>query len=106
MMCRGVNSWSETAGRNRSCRSRKVGMIFNELESITHPDVNDVVIYFTGRSDPTSRSADVERTSDRERLQAIAVETRSRGLEMPGVRAPTVCFAEGTSDHGKGEPLR
>ena len=72
-------------------------MIINSLERIDHPDFNDVVIHFTGRSGPSLRSPEVASLSDWGRLQQIITSSHFIGHEMFGVNAKAVCFTEGTA---------
>jgi hypothetical protein len=69
----------------------------NSLERIDHPDFNDVVIHFTGRSGPSGRSPHVSSLDDWGRLKSIVSSGTFIGHEMPGVSAKAVCFTEGTS---------
>lgn len=72
-------------------------MIVNSLDRIDHPDFNDVVIHFTGRSGPSNRSPEISAMNDWERLKEIVSTSQFAGHEMPGVNAKAVCFTEGTS---------
>ena len=72
-------------------------MIVNSLDRIDHPDFNDVVIHFTGRSGPSNRLPEISAMNDWERLKEIVSTSQFLGHEMPGVNAKAVCFTEGTS---------
>ena len=72
-------------------------MKVNTLDRIDHPDFNDVVIHFTGRGGPSSRSPQVSTLDDWGRLKSIVTSGQFIGHEMPGVNAKAVCFTEGTS---------
>ena len=72
-------------------------MRVNSLDRIDHPDFNDVVIHFTGRSGPSNRSPQVSSLDDWGRLKSIVSNAHFTGHEMPGVNAKAVCFTEGTS---------
>lgn len=64
---------------------------------IEHPDFNDVVVHFTGRSGPSHSSPEVARMTDWQRLQSIVAAGELRGFEMPGARASAACFTEATA---------
>lgn len=72
-------------------------MIVSTLDHIDHPDFNDVVIHFTGRTGRSNRPPAIQAMSDWERLTAIVSSTRLLGQEMPGSGASAVCFTEATS---------
>ena len=72
-------------------------MIINPLDQIDHPDFNNVVIHFTGRSGQSVRSPEIASLSDWERLKQIIISFQFIGYEMPGVNAKAVCFTEGTA---------
>ena len=72
-------------------------MIINPLDQIDHPDFNNVVIHFTGRSGPSFRSPEIASLSDWERLKQIIISSQFIGHEIPGVNAKAVCFTEGTA---------
>lgn len=72
-------------------------MRVNDLDRIAHPDFNDVLIHFTGRTGPSNRPVEIEVMSDWERLVSILRGGNLCGLEMPGAKARAVCFTEATS---------
>ncbi len=72
-------------------------MIIKPLDTISHPDFNDVVIHFTGRQGRSNRSSEIAVMSDWERLTKILQSSTFISAEMFGVNARAVCFTEGTA---------
>jgi hypothetical protein len=71
-------------------------VILRPLASISHPDFNDLVIHFSGRSGLSNVTLDISPLTPRERLLRILVEGRLRAFTMFNTGHKAVCFTEST----------
>ncbi|GHI24636.1 hypothetical protein Shyd_60070 [Streptomyces hydrogenans] len=65
---------------------------------ITHPDLPDTLVHFTGRSRGPKERQDFPPTTAEDRLVSILHSGTLRGAAPFGLDAPVLCFSEATEE--------